>query len=413
MEQILRTIEKLIPRPLYKKIQPAYHYCLTLLGAIIYRFPSNNIKVIGVTGTKGKSTTVEIINSILETAGYKTAVSGTIRFKIGNQERPNKYKMSMPGRFFMQKFLRDAVNAKCEFAVIEMTSEGSKQFRHKFIYTDAFVFTNLSPEHIENHGSFENYKNAKVRMVDSLKKKTGLLIVNLDSEHSNSFVEKYQGPSIGFSLKEAEIDSTSPIIFNYENVTYTSPLIGEFNIQNILAAIMVARHFDISDEKIVEGIAHLKEVKGRAQFVPNNLGIEIVVDYAHTPDSLTAIYKAFDGKKIIGVLGNTGGGRDKWKRPEMARIANKFCNQIILTDEDPYDEDPMQIINEMKNEIDSIKLEIEMDRKEAIKKAIKKATSGYVVLITGKGTDPYIMRANGNKEPWSDYQKVEEILKEI
>lgn len=422
MEQILRTIEKLIPRRVYRMMQPVYHYLLTLIGAIIYGFPSQKIKVIGVTGTKGKSTTVEIINSILETAGYKTAVSGTIRFKIGNKERPNKYKMSMPGRFFMHKFLAEAVKEKCDFAIIEMTSEGSKLFRHKFIYTDAFVFTNLSPEHIENHGSFEKYREAKVRMVDNLKKKVGLLVVNLDSEHANNFVERYQGPSIGFSLREAQIDSTSPISFSYENVTYTSPLIGEFNIQNILAAIMTARHFDIPEEKIVEGIAKLKEVKGRAQFVPNNLGIEIVVDYAHTPDSLEAIYKAFSPstalgaithKKLLCVIGNTGGGRDKWKRPEMARIANKYCDQIILTDEDPYDENPIQIINEMKTEIDPAKLEIEMDRKEAIKKAIQKSKEGDAVLITGKGTDPYIMRANGHKEPWSDFEKVQEVLGEL
>jgi len=298
MEKILRKIEKLIPRRIYKMIQPVYHYCLTLIGAIIYGFPSKKIKVIGVTGTKGKSTTVEIINSILETAGYKTAVSGTIRFKIDKEEKANKFKMSMPGRFFMQKFLKDVVNAECDFAIIEMTSEGSKQFRHKFIYTDAFVFTNLSPEHIENHGSFENYKNAKVKMVDNLNKKKGLLVVNLDSEYANDFVERYKGEAVGFSTKDITINSTSPISFDFENTTYTSSLIGEFNIQNILAAITVAKHFTISEETIVEGIAKLKEVKGRAQFVPNNRGIEIVVDYAHTPDSLEAIYKAFSTKKI-------------------------------------------------------------------------------------------------------------------
>jgi UDP-N-acetylmuramoyl-L-alanyl-D-glutamate--2,6-diaminopimelate ligase len=413
MEKILRKIEKLIPKKLYKLGQPIYHYLLTLTGAIIYGFPAKKIKVIGVTGTKGKSTTVEIINSILEAAGYKTAVSGTIRFKIGESERPNKYKMSMPGRFFMQKFIADAVKEKCDFVVVEMTSEGSKQFRHKFIYTDAFIFTNLSPEHIESHGSFEKYREAKVRMVSNLKKKNGLLIVNSDDENSIKFVERYKGPAQGFSAEYVSINSTSPIDFEYENENYKSPLVGEFNIQNILAAITVAKHFEIDIEKIKEGIKNLNEVKGRAQFVPNNLGIDIIVDYAHTPDSLEAIYKAFEKTKIIGVLGNAGGGRDTWKRPEMAKIANKYCDFVILTDEDPYNEDPVKIVNEMKSEIDSNKLEIEMDRKEAINKAISKAESGDAVLITGKGTDPYIMRANGNKEPWSDFEKVKEILEEL
>jgi len=413
MDKILRTIEKFIPRKIYKLGQPIYHYLLALTGAIIYKFPANKIKIIGVTGTKGKSTTTEIINSILEAVGYKTAVSGTIRFKIGDKETPNKYKMSMPGRFFMQKFLSDAVKENCDFAVIEMTSEGSKMFRHKFIHLDAFVFTNLSPEHIENHGSFENYREAKVRMTDNLKKKNGFLVVNADDENSDFFVNRHKGEANSFSLENITVDSISPISFEFENNTYTSPLVGEFNIKNILAAITVTKYLGIPEEKIIEGISNIKEVKGRAQFVPNDLGIDIIVDYAHTPDSLTAIYKAFENKKRICVLGNTGGGRDKWKRPEMARIANENCDEIILTDEDPYDENPIQIINEMKTEIDSSKLEIELDRKEAIKKAIKKASLGDVILITGKGTDPYIMRANGAREPWSDVEKVKEVLKEL
>lgn len=413
MEKILRIVEKFIPKKLYKWGQPFYHYLLSLTGAIIHNFPAKKIKIIGVTGTKGKSTTVEVINSIFETAGFKTAMTSTIHFKIGEKIIPNKYKMSMPGRFFMQKFLADAVKAECDFAIIEMTSEGSKQFRHKFIYTDSFIFTNLSPEHIENHGSFEKYREAKVRMVENLKKKNGVLIVNEDDENADFFVKRYKGDTKGFSLKNIEIDSTSPISFSLENTTYTSSLVGEFNIYNILAGIKVAKNFKIPEEKIIEGISKLKEVKGRAQFVPNKLGIDIVVDYAHTPDSLEAIYKAFKSKKIIGVLGNTGGGRDKWKRPKMAQIANEHCDFVILTDEDPYDENPIQIVNEMKNEINPDKLEIEMDRKEAIKKAVLKAQSGDAVLITGKGTDPYIMRANGNKEPWSDFEKVKEVLSEI
>jgi UDP-N-acetylmuramoyl-L-alanyl-D-glutamate--2,6-diaminopimelate ligase len=416
MEKILRITEKFIPKKLYKFGQPVYHYLLTLIGAIKYGFPARKIRVIGVTGTKGKSTTVEIINSIFEAAGYKTAMTSTIHFKIGDQIIPNKYKMSMPGRFFMQKFIRDAITAHCDFVILEMTSEGSKQFRHKFIDLNAFIFTNLSPEHIESHGSFEKYKEAKLNMVDNLKH-TGdtfeVLIVNNDSEFAPEFAERYTGNVLGYSIDDVTIDSTSPISFALDHTTYESPLVGEFNISNILAAITLAKHYKISDEDIQKGLTQLKEVKGRAQFVPNEKGVDIIVDYAHTPDSLEAIYKAFDGKRRICVLGNTGGGRDTWKRPKMAEIANTYCDQVILTDEDPYDEDPLKIIGEMKGSIASEKLEIEMDRKLAIKKALQKASVGDAVLITGKGTDPYIMRANGVKEPWSDFEKVKEVLEEL
>jgi UDP-N-acetylmuramoyl-L-alanyl-D-glutamate--2,6-diaminopimelate ligase len=413
MNTILRKIEKIIPKKIYKLGQPIYHFILTSIGAIRYGFPARKIKIIGVTGTKGKSSTVEIINSIFEAAGYKTAMTSTIHFKIGDKIIPNKYKMSMPGRFFMQKFISDAVQEKCDFAIIEMTSEGSKQFRHKFIYTDAFIFTNLSPEHIEAHGSFENYKEAKIRMVPNLRNKKGVLIVNNDSEFSPEFTQRHTGQTIGFSLSDVQINSTSPISFIKNNTTYNSPLIGEFNISNILAGITVAEYFKIDSEKIKQGLINLKEVKGRAQFVPNNRDIQIVVDYAHTPDSLEAIYKAFDGKRKICVLGNTGGGRDMWKRPEMAKIANQYCDQVILTDEDPYDEEPIKIINEMKDSVHPEKLEIDLDRKNAIKKAVQKTNTGDVVIITGKGTDPYIMRANGAKEPWSDFEKVKEVLEEL
>jgi len=150
MQDTLNIIKKFIPKKIFTFFQPAYHYLIILIGTIIYRFPSKKIHIIGITGTKGKSTTTEIMNSILEAAGYKTALSNTIRFKIGDESKANKYKMSMPGRFFMQKFLYQAVKEGCSHAVIEITSEGSKQFRHKFIDLDAFIFTNLSPEHIES-----------------------------------------------------------------------------------------------------------------------------------------------------------------------------------------------------------------------------------------------------------------------
>ncbi len=414
MDSILRKVEKIIPKSVYKLGQPFYHYGLTLTGAIKYSFPAQRIKIIGVTGTKGKSSTTELINHILEQAGKKTAVSGTIRFKIGDEERPNKYKMSMPGRFFMQKFIADAVQAKCEYAVIEMTSEGSKQFRHKFIYTDAFIFTNLSPEHIESHGSYEAYRHAKVRMVKNLKKKGGVLIVNEDDKEAGVFKKAAPKEIISYSLLDIRDTQTEPnISFVYKGTQFISPLQGKFNVYNILAAIKTCEHFGISLEEIKKGIETKSEIAGRVQKIKNKIGADIVVDYAHTPDSLKALYESFKEKRMVCILGNTGGGRDTWKRPEMAKIANTYCNNIILTNEDPYDEDPMKIINEMKESIDSEKLQIILDRKEAIKKGISLLEKDNALLITGKGTDPYIMEADGKKTPWSDSGITEEILKEM
>ncbi len=192
METILRIGRALIPSKLFRVAQPLYHFILAFTGALIYRFPSRYIKVVAITGTKGKSSTVEILNSILEAAGKKTALVNTIRFKIGNISKRNLHKMTMPGRFFVQKFLRDAVSAGCEYAIIEMTSEGAKQFRHKFIDLDALIFLNLSPEHIESHGSYEKYRAAKLSIARALatsKKKNCVLVVNGDDKESGAFLK--------------------------------------------------------------------------------------------------------------------------------------------------------------------------------------------------------------------------------
>ena len=187
MEKILSSIKKVVPKSVFDFLRPIYHYKLALLGTLVYRFPSRKIKVVGVTGTKGKSSVVEILAAILEKAGFKVASQSTVRFKIGKEIRRNLFKMTMPGRFFIQKFLRQAVGAKCDYAVIEITSEGARQYRHKFIALDALIFTNLAPEHIESHGGYEKYLDAKLSIARALSKsskKTKFMIANADDKES-------------------------------------------------------------------------------------------------------------------------------------------------------------------------------------------------------------------------------------
>jgi len=420
MQNILNKIKKIIPKELFKAGQPIYHYLLTLTGAIIYRFPSKKLYVIGITGTKGKSTTVEIMNSILETAGYKTSLSNTIRFKIDEASKPNKYKMSMPGRFFMQKFLADSIKEGCTHAVVEITSEGSKQFRHKFIDLDAFIFTNLSPEHIESHGSYEKYRQAKLNIAKNLNnksKKNTIMVVNGDDIESELFLEEQADKKISYSLSDAKpISLNNGIEMRFDKTTFYSKLEGEFNAYNILAAATLADALGISHETIKKGVENLSEVKGRVQKIDLGQDFQVVVDYAHTPDSLEKLYQAFPNNKKVCVLGNTGGGRDTWKRPVMAQVAEKYCDEIILTNEDPYDEDPQKIIDEMKKVIKNKPVYDIMDRRAAIKTAIKTAKKlggDSVVLISGKGTDPYIMEENNKKTPWSDFEVAKEELQKL
>jgi len=415
LETLLRKTEKLIPRKLYKTAQPIYHWILSFAGAIRYGFPARHIRIVGITGTKGKTTTSELVTSVLEAAGHKVAMANGIRFKIGEDVERNKYKMSMPGRFFVQNFIKRAVDAKCNWIVLEMTSEGAKQFRHKWIDLDAFIFTNLAPEHIESHGGFEQYKAAKLSLAASLanKKKETFLIANRDDEATADFLKIEADHKATFSLDDIRpFKADHGVEMRLDGSTIYSKLHGAFNAKNILAAITFAQAIGIDTATIKKGIEAVEKVPGRAEQIISK-PIEVYVDYAHTPDSLQALYESFPTQKKICVLGNTGGGRDTWKRPEMAKIADTYCDHIILTDEDPYDEDPMAIIDAMRPAITETPVDVIMDRRAAINTALRKAKKGNVVLVTGKGTDPYIMRANGDKEPWSDAEVVREEFESI
>jgi UDP-N-acetylmuramoyl-L-alanyl-D-glutamate--2,6-diaminopimelate ligase len=426
MDDILKFIKRFIPKRIFSVLAPAYHYSLALGGAILYRFPSKELIVIGVTGTKGKSSTTEIVNSIFEAAGYKTLLLNTIHWKIDEHWIKNNRKMTIPGRFFIQRMLRKGVSAGCEVAILELSSEAAKQYRHKYVYLDALIFTNLSPEHIESHGSYENYRNAKLSLAESLSKRLkehSYMIANADDPESKHFLERGAEENILYSLEDGEPHAVKEdgITFTWRGTTINSPLRGVFNIYNCLAASACAEAFGISVDAVKEGIEKLSLIRGRVEFVkldsenPNHekQNFDVVVDYAHTAGSLTELYKVFKDRRIIAVLGNTGGGRDKWKRPEMARVADTFASEIILTNEDPYDEDPAEIINDMLPGFKLHTPDIIMDRRSAIREAISRAKDGDAVLITGKGTDPYIMLANNKKLAWSDYLVAKEELEKI
>jgi len=446
---MLSLLKKIIPKSVFKFFQPIYHYGLALFGAVRYGFPSKKLIIIGITGTKGKTTTAELVNAILEAAGFKTALQSTLRFKIGDKEKRNLFKMSMPGRFFMQKFLRDAVEAKCTHAILEMTSEGAKQFRHKFIYLEALIFTNLAPEHIESHGSYENYLQAKLSIAKELEdRKERIIIANTDNKEGEKFLALNIQNKVPYSLRDAigiKADEKGSS-FQVGKMIIHSKLPGIFNVSNMLGAIAYAKFAGIPEQAIKKGLENIDFVRGRMEKINCGQDFDVVVDYAHTPDSLRAVYETYaprltksasreiassqkeNSYKLICVLGNTGGGRDTWKRPEMGKIADKYCDEIILTNEDPYDEDPMKIIDEVKAGIKNKVPEIIMDRRTAINKAIEKAShfasafakatadkqgptnEKIAVLITGKGTDPYIMEANGKKTPWDDAEVAREEL---
>ncbi len=418
LERILSITRKVLPERLAAAIRKPYHSTLAFLAALRYGFPSKKVKVVAITGTKGKTSATEIVNAILEEAGYKTALSNTIRFKVGPESTDNLYKMSMPGRFFVQKFLRRAVNAGCQYVVLEVTSQGAILNRHRFISFDALIFTNIAPEHIEAHGSFEKYVAAKLSIADAVaksSKKPTILVANADDAQTARFMEKPFDQKVPYSLLDADPYKILPEGFDMivHGTPIHSHLSGEFNIYNELAAIAFAKTQGIGMAVCKKAIEHMTLIRGRVEKIDEGQNFEVVVDYAHTPDSLQKFYDVFKGKRRICILGNTGGGRDVWKRDEMAKIAAHECDEIILTNEDPYDDDPQQIVNDMASAIPNTPARKIMDRREAIAHAFTLAQPGDAVLITGKGTDPYIMGPNDTKIPWSDAQVCREELRKL
>ncbi len=417
IEIVVRILKKIIPAPLARPFLPLYHRTLSFLTALSYGFPARRLTVIGVTGTKGKSTVAEMLFSILSASGEKVALVSTIRFALGNISEPNRFKMTMPGRGFVQSFMHRALLAKCTYLVIEITSEAVLQYRHQFLALDGLVVTNVQHEHIEHHGSFENYVAAKRKIVCALEhspKKKRILVANEDISESREFLTAHVSKAIGFGtqeLKKLEI-SDEKVSFNYQHISISVPLPGKFNALNTLAAIKLCEAFGVSLATAADAVGSLSYIPGRVERINAGQDFIVIVDYAHTPDSLAALYGAFPNHRKICVLGNAGGGRDTWKRAAMGRIADEACDEIILTNEDPYDENPHTIVQAMAQGMARAP-HIIMDRRKAIHRALVRAEKDTVVLISGKGTDPFIMGPRGTKIPWSDSSVTHEELVKV
>lgn len=392
-----------------------YHFLLAFFGVILYRFPSKKLKIIGITGTNGKTTTIEMVSKILEEAGYRVASLSSIKFKIGDKEWPNILKMTMPGRFKIQKFLRQAVNAECPYAILEVTSEGIKQHRHRFIDFEMAVFTNLTPEHIEAHGGFENYRAAKGKLFQATKR---IHVINIDDENANYFLQFPAKKKYTYGLNKGDI--------NAKNFQFKLQLIGDFNVYNALAAACAGVSQGVNLEICKKVLEMVGSIPGRMEEVISQ-PFKVFVDYAFTPNALEKVYQTLNNlkpktynlkPKLICVLGACGGGRDKWKRPVLGEIAAKYCDEVIVTNEDPYDENPYQILSMIKSGISKSQFPTSnfyeiLDRREAIRKSLALAKPGDVVIITGKGCEPWICVAGGKKIPWDDREVVKEEFKKL
>lgn len=414
-----QKIKKVLP----PRVITFYHKLLAILANIIYRYPSRKLVVIGITGTKGKSTTANMVWQILTKAGNKVGLITTANFRIGDKEWINATKMTMPGRLRLQKLLRQMVKIGCRYAIIETSSEGIKQFRHWGIKYQIGVFTNLTPEHIESHGSFANYRAAKAELFKNL---SGLRISILNKDDNNfSYYKNIPAQQYIYYGLEKEADyfpvnlqtTTDGWQFEVKGHLINVNLPGVFNVYNAMAAIATAKALQIKWLDISQALNDFKFMPGRMEKIISRKGFVVYVDYAHTPESLELVYKTLQpkGKRLIAVLGSCGGGRDKAKRPVLGKLAASYAQVVIITNEDPYDEDPKSIIEEVfagTISFPSVEVYKVEDRRQAIEQAIKTATVGDIVVITGKGSEQVIVTHKG-KIPWDDRVVVRESLAKL
>ena len=398
-----------------------YHLAVTFASALMYGFPAKNLVVIGITGTNGKSTTVDMTTRILKEAGIAVASLSSVRFQIKDKEWRNTKKMTMPGRFFIQQFLRKAKDAGCTHIVLEVTSEGMLQHRHRFIPFHAAVFTNLSPEHIERHGSFENYRETKGKLFATAK---AAHIINVDDEHAGHFlsfpakeIHTYgMAPKKGLGsthVQAENIQENKGLEFKVQDTLFNLNLLGRFNILNALAAIATAQSQGVSLEICKRALEKMKGVPGRMEEVISS-PFRVIVDYAFTPAALEKVYKTLKpaSGRLLCVLGSTGGGRDAWKRPVLGKIASENCDTVFVTDEDPYEEDPEKIMDQVLEGTQGNAEKI-VNRRDAIVKALGLAKPRDVVVITGKGSEDSMQIAGGKKIPWDDREIVREEMQSL
>ncbi len=465
MDKILNKIKKIIPGRVFSFFQPFYHFFLSWLAALLCGRPGEKMIVVGVTGTSGKTSTVCMIARLLEEAGFKVGYTSTTMFHNGREEFLNDKKMTMPGRFFSQKILKQMHQNGCQYAIIETTSEGIRQFRHRFINYDILIFTGLYPEHIESHGSFENYKHAKGELFKHLKKcrtkyvdenrqvkKTSseikkidlsrvkkTIIAKGDDEQADYFLDFWAEEKFVY-YDQAEETSRDGVVkakkieyrilsyrdqgydFSVEGEEFRLPMLGEFNVLNAMNAICLGFSQGLETEIIKQGLGKLKGVAGRLEKIEEGQDFTVIVDYAYDPNALEKLYSTvelLDHKRIIHLLGSAGGGRDSARRGPLGKIAGEKADIVIVSNEDPYDEDPGLIIDQVaagayysgkKEGKDLFKIE---DRREGIRKALQLAKKNDIVLITGKGSEQAICVQGGEKVPWDDRKVVKEELEKI
>ena len=436
IECMLHSLKKIVP----KRAVNGFHYFEALASSFAYRHPSRHMIVIGVVGSKGKTTLANLLWAALSGDGSKVGLIGTANIRIGHDERLNPYHMTMPGRHRMQKVLAEMRQAGCHYAIMEVPSEGQAQWRHVGIHFDMLIFTNVTRELMASHNySLDILHEHNKRVFASLSQKPKtvqgrlqpkILIANSDAEHFTQYFDHIADIKRSYSVtKKSDYRATrietsalgAEFVINKH--PYHIPIPGAINVSNATGAIAAALELGKSPQVIARGLSELSVIPGRMERIEAGQNFHVIVDYAHEETGMQALMDSSQdmvqkGNKIITLLGAEGGGRDELKRPIMGEIAMRGSDYVVLSNVDPYRDDPEKIIDDIAAGVEEAGGKLDTtywritDRRAGITKALSLAKPGDLVLITGKGAEQSIV-IGGKKSAWDDRQVVRDELKKL
>lgn len=428
---VRKIVKSVIPSGLFRRIEPLGHLVEAVFFNVINGFPARNMKVIGVTGTNGKTTTTFMIHKMLVEAGYKTGVMTTVAYGVNDNIQPQVQHMTNVPVPELMKRLKWMRAQGIDWLVFEVTSQGLAQNRVWGVPFSVAVMTNITHEHLDYHGTFEKYRDAKKKLftrTNANKKglKTG--IINAEDPSANLFAQEIENP-VTYGLKTGDLRATkvhltpagSRYVVKTEHHEYRIEchIPGSFNIANSLAVLGVGKALGLHKEQIEKGIAATRSVEGRMTRIDEGQGFDVIVDFAHTPDSFEKLFKdlrPITKGKLIAMFGSAG-RRDEAKRAVQGKLAGEYCDEVVITEEDDRDVDGVEIMNQIAQGAESAgktrdkDLFLVHDRTEAITFTLGRAKGGDTVILLGKGHEKTIERADGEHE-WDEIGTTRKILQQ-
>ncbi|QRM88200.1 UDP-N-acetylmuramoyl-L-alanyl-D-glutamate--2,6-diaminopimelate ligase [Lacinutrix sp. WUR7] len=410
------------PKVTYVQVQDATR-ALAIMASNYYGSPSKNLKLVGVTGTNGKTTIATLLYQLFKNAGYKVGLLSTVKVMVDNKEY--KATHTTPDSLTINRYLKEMNDEGVEFCFMEVSSHGIHQNRTEALHFEGGIFTNLSHDHLDYHDTFAEYRDVKKSFFDKLPSEA-FALVNADDKNGmvmlqNTVARKYTYALKSYADYRAQIleNQFSGLLLKVEDAEVWTRLIGEFNAYNVLAIYATAELLGLEKVEILRLISELESVSGRFQYLISEDKITAIVDYAHTPDALQNVLETINSirtknEELITVVG-CGGDRDKTKRPKMGNIASVLSTKVIFTSDNPRSEVPETIIEEIEAGVDPVNYKKTLsivDRKQAIKTACQLAGANDIILIAGKGHETY-QEVNGKRHDFDDYKIVQEFLKQL